>query len=57
MQHPPDFATYRLVHSGRAGGAIQQTTLLKLGSHVDLPQGPWSALARPSLSSLSVNLN
>ncbi len=40
------YVTYRLVHSTRVGGAIKQTTLLNLGSHFDLPQVHWSALAQ-----------
>ena len=40
------YVTYRLVHSTRVGGAIKQTTLLNLGSHFDLPQAHWSALAQ-----------
>jgi hypothetical protein len=40
------YATYRLVNSARVGNAIKQTTLLNLGSHFDLPQVHWSALAR-----------
>ena len=37
---------YRLVQSARVGGAVKQTTLLNLGSHFDLPQGEWAALAQ-----------
>lgn len=40
------YVTYRLVHSERVGSAIKQTTLLNLGSHFDLPQAHWPALAR-----------
>jgi Transposase DDE domain len=40
------YATYRLVHSARVGSAIKQTTVLNLGSHFDLPQAHWPALAR-----------
>lgn len=40
------YVTYRLVHSARVGDAIRQTTLLNLGSHFDLPQAHWPALAR-----------
>lgn len=40
------YVTYRLVHSERVGGAIKQTTVLNLGSHFDLPQVHWPALAR-----------
>jgi hypothetical protein len=40
------YVTYRLVHNVRVGGAIKQTTLLNLGSHFDLPQAHWPALAQ-----------
>ena len=40
------YVTHRLVHSTRAGNAIKQTTVLNLGSHFDLPQEHWPALAR-----------
>ena len=40
------YVTYRLVRSERVGNAIKQTTLLNLGSHFDLPQAHWPALAR-----------
>ena len=40
------YVTYRVVHSTRAGKAIKQTTLLNLGSHFDLAQEHWPALAR-----------
>ena len=40
------YITFRLVHSARVGGAIKQTTLLNLGSHFDLPQAHWPALAQ-----------
>ena len=40
------YVTFRLVHSERVGSAIKQTTLLNLGSHFDLPQAHWPALAR-----------
>ncbi|NDH50401.1 MAG: IS1634 family transposase [Betaproteobacteria bacterium] len=40
------YVTHRLVHSVRAGNAIKQTTVLNLGSHFDLPQEHWPALAR-----------
>ena len=39
------YVTYRLVQTARVGGAVKQTTLLNLGSHFDLPQDQWSALA------------
>ena len=41
----PD-VTFRLVHSARVGSAIRQTTVLNLGSHFDLPQAHWPALAQ-----------
>ena len=40
------YVTYRLVHSARVGKSIRQTTVLNLGSHFDLPQAHWPALAR-----------
>ncbi len=40
------YCTHRLVHSTRVGSAVKQTTLLNLGSHFDLPQDQWPALAR-----------
>ena len=40
------YVTYRLVHSERVGNAIKQTTLLNLGSHFDVPQAHWPALAQ-----------
>ena len=40
------YCTYRLVHSARVGSTVKQTTLLNLGSHFDLPQQQWSALAK-----------
>ena len=40
------YTTHRLVHSARVGKAVKQTTLLNLGSHFDLPQDEWPALAR-----------
>ena len=40
------YVTHRLVHSARVGNAVKQTTLLNLGSHFDLPQAHWPALAR-----------
>jgi len=39
------YVTYRLVHSARVGSSVKQSTLLNLGSHFDLPQGQWLALA------------
>jgi transposase len=40
------YTTHRLVQSVRVGHAVKQSTLLNLGSHFDLPQGEWPALAR-----------
>ena len=40
------YVTYRLVHSTRVGSAIKQTTVLNLGSHFELPQAQWPALAQ-----------
>ena len=40
------YATYRLVEACRVGGSVKQTTLLNLGSHFDLPQVEWPALAK-----------
>src|SRR5450631_4471793 len=40
------YSTYRLVESSRVAGSVRQTTLLNLGSHFDLPQQEWPALAR-----------
>src|SRR4249920_329268 len=40
------YTTHRLVESSRVGNAVRQTTLLNLGSHFDLPQQQWPALAR-----------
>ena len=39
------YCTHRLVHSSRVGSVVKQTTLLNLGSHFDLPQDQWPALA------------
>jgi transposase len=40
------YVTYRLVHSARVGNTIKQTTVLNLGSHFELPQAQWPALAQ-----------
>ncbi len=40
------YATHRLVQSARVGSTVKQTTLLNLGSHFDLPQDEWPALAQ-----------
>ena len=39
------YYTYRLVEGVRTGSVVKQTTLLNLGSHFDLPQADWPALA------------
>src|SRR5258705_3520285 len=39
------YSTYRLVQTSRVGGAVKQATLLNLGSHFDLPNKEWPALA------------
>src|SRR4051794_40460375 len=39
------YFTYRLVEGNRVGNSVKQTTLLNLGSHFDLPQDEWAALA------------
>jgi transposase len=40
------YSTFRLVETSRVGNAVKQATLLNLGSHFDLPQQEWPALAR-----------
>jgi transposase len=40
------YVTYRLVQASRVGGSVKQSTLLNLGSHFDLPQLEWPALAK-----------
>src|SRR5471030_586080 len=40
-----DYCTYRLVESVRTGSVVRQSTLLNLGSHFDVPQADWPALA------------
>jgi hypothetical protein len=40
------YVTYRLVQSQRVGNAIKQSTVLNLGTHFDLPQEHWPALAQ-----------
>ncbi len=40
------YSTFRLVETARVGSTVKQTTLLNLGSHFDLAQQEWSALAR-----------
>jgi transposase len=40
-----NYSTFRLVESTRVGSVIKQTTLLNLGSHFDLSQAQWPALA------------
>jgi transposase len=39
------YTTHRLVQTSRVGSSVKQTTLLNLGSHFDLPQEQWPALA------------
>lgn len=39
------YFTYRLVATARVGKAVKQRTLLNLGTHFDLPQTQWPALA------------
>ena len=39
------YFTYRLVEAVRVGNAVKQRTLLNLGTHFDLPQAEWPALA------------
>jgi transposase len=40
------YTTHRLVETSRVGAGVKQTTLLNLGSHFDLPQQQWPALAK-----------
>ena len=40
------YSTFRLVQSERVGGSVKQSTLLNLGSHFNLPQSEWPALAQ-----------
>ena len=40
------YTTHRLVQSVRVGSAVKQATLPNLGSHFDLPQSEWPALAK-----------
>mgnify|MGYP001788385908 CR=1 FL=1 len=39
------YVTFRLVQATRVGKAVKQATVLNLGSHFDLPQAHWPALA------------
>ena len=39
------YYTCRLVEGVRTGSVVKQTTLLNLGSHFDVPQADWPALA------------
>lgn len=39
------YYTYRLVEGVRSGSVVKQTTLLNLGSHFDVDQADWPALA------------
>ncbi len=40
------YVTFRLVQATRVGKAVKQATVLNLGSHFDLPQTHWPALAQ-----------
>ena len=40
------YVTFRLVQATRVGKAVKQATVLNLGSHFDLPQAHWPALAQ-----------
>jgi hypothetical protein len=40
------YATFRLVQATRVGKTVKQATVLNLGSHFDLPQADWPALAQ-----------
>jgi transposase len=40
------YSTYRLVKSERVAGKVKQSTLLNLGTHFNLPQSEWTALAQ-----------
>ena len=40
------YNTFRLVQTTRVGSKVKQSTLLNLGSHFNLPQSEWSALAQ-----------
>ena len=40
------YTTHRLVQTSRVGASVKQTTLLNLGSHFDLPEQEWLALAQ-----------
>lgn len=40
------YVTYRLVQTARVGKSVKQATVLNLGSHFDLPQAHWPALAQ-----------
>jgi transposase len=40
------YTTHRLVETSRVGASVKQATLLNLGSHFDLPQQEWPALAK-----------
>src|SRR5271157_3598267 len=39
------YFTHRLVEAVRVGMVVRQRTLLNLGTHFDLPQADWAALA------------
>ena len=40
------YVTHRLVQTSRVGMSVKQATVLNLGSHFDLPQAHWPALAQ-----------
>ena len=40
------YNTFRLVQTTRVGSKVKQSTLLNLGSHFNLPQSEWPALAQ-----------
>ena len=40
------YATFRLVQASRVGKTVKQATVLNLGSHFELPQADWPALAQ-----------
>jgi transposase len=40
------YSTFRLVQATRVGKIVKQATVLNLGSHFDLPQAQWPALAQ-----------
>ena len=40
------YATFRLVQASRVGKSVRQATVLNLGSHFELPEADWPALAQ-----------